>query len=210
MTGRTRPMRVALYTRVSTMAQADKHGTEYQRTQLLRLAEQRGWEVVDVFSEDAVKGKTRTRPELTRMERSFRKGKYDGVVVWRFDRFARSLSHLVGFLDECRSRNVEFVSYSENIDTSTPLGRAMFQIAGAFAELESNLARERVMAGLANAKAKGIHCGRPRAALTAQEAVDAYEAHGSVRRTATALGVSAGLVSKRLKEAREAGEGEAA
>jgi DNA invertase Pin-like site-specific DNA recombinase len=200
------PMKVALYTRVSTMAQADKHGTEYQRAQLLALAEQRGWEVVDVFSEEAVKGKTRTRPELTRMERGFRKGRYDAVVVWRFDRFARSLSHLVGFLDECRTRNVEFVSYSENIDTSTPLGRAMFQIAGAFAELESNLARERVMAGLANAKAKGVHIGRPRSPLTAQEAVVALEAHGSIRRAAAALGVSAGLVSKRLKEAREGQE----
>ena len=89
----------------------------------------------------------------------------DAVVVFRFDRFARSVSHLARALDEFRALGIEFVSLHEAIDTSTPMGRAMFHIAGAFAELEREIIRERVKAGLANAKRRGRKVGRPRAIL---------------------------------------------
>lgn len=204
-------IRAALYTRVSTTAQADKHGTEYQREALQKLADQRGWEVYKVYADEGFSGRKAKRPALTAMMGDLRRGKLDVVVVWRFDRLARSLSHLISFLDECKGRNVDFVSYMEGIDTGTPIGMAMFQIAGAFAELESNLARERVQAGMDNARRKGTVLGRPRSPITPIGAVEAIEHHGSIRKAAFALGVSPALIAKRLKTYRETqGESEAA
>lgn len=199
-----KPKKVAIYTRVSTQAQADKHGSEFQRTALEKLAEHRGWEIVEVFSDEGISGRKAKRPALNVLMRKLRRGEFDIVAVWRFDRLARSLSHLIRFLEECKARNVDFVSYMEGIDTSTPIGMAMFQIAGSFAELESNLARERVQAGVDNARAKGVILGRPKSALSAAGAAAAVEEHGSIRKAAKALGVSVGLIHKRLKESAQA------
>ena len=195
-----KPKRAAIYTRVSTKAQADKHGSEYQREALTKLAEQRGWDVVEVFNDEGVSGRKKQRPGLTALTHKLRRGQFDVVAVWRFDRLARSLQHLIGFLEDCRARNVDFVSYMEGIDTSTPIGTAMFQIAGAFAELESNLARERVQAGIDNARSKGVVLGRPRSGITSEQAEQAVEEYGSLRKAAKALGCSAGLLVKRMKE----------
>jgi DNA invertase Pin-like site-specific DNA recombinase len=129
--------------------------------------------------------------------------------VWRFDRLARSLSHLVRFLEECRSLGIAFVSHQEGIDTNTPIGMAMFQIAAAMSELEANLARERVQAGLDAARARGVKVGRPRGALTPDLAVAAVAEHGSVRKAAKALGVAPSMVARRAREAAT-GAGEAA
>ena len=131
-----------------------------------------------------------------------RRREIDVVAVWRFDRFARSLSHLVVALTEFRALGVQFVSHQEGIDTSTPIGMAMFQIAGAMAELEANLARERVQAGLDAARARGVVVGRPRAALTPQEAEEAVHRHGGLRPAAKALGLAPSLLARRLAEAR--------
>jgi len=201
-----RPLRVALYTRVSTTAQAERNGTEYQLAALEGLAERAEWEIVGVYSDEGHSGRKDSRPELDKMMIHLGRRRFDIVAVWRFDRLARSLSHLVRFLGECRARGVDFVSYSENIDTSTPLGMAMFQIAGAFAELESNLARERVQAGIDNARSKGVTLGRPKSEVTAAEAVLAIEEHGSIRKAAVALGVSPSLVAQRKKTYYEAVE----
>ena len=197
-----RALRAALYTRVSTSAQADKHGSEFQQVALRKLAEQRGWDVVEVYADEGHSGRKTKRPALTALMLDLKRGKLDIVVVWRFDRLARSLSHLIAFLEECKGRNVDFVSYMEGIDTSTPIGMAMFQIAGAFAELESNLARERVQAGIDNAREKGIVLGRPSVGVTPGEAATAYALHGTMRKTAAALNISAGTLSSRLKEWR--------
>ena len=197
-----RPRRVALYTRVSTTAQADKHGSEFQQTALRKLAEQRGWEVVEIYADEGFSGRKAKRPALEALMRELRRGNLDIVAVWRFDRLARSLSHLIRFLEECKGRNVDFVSYMEGIDTSTPIGMAMFQIAGAFAELESNLASERVQAGIDNAREKGVVLGRPTVGVTPAEALAAVETHGSIRKAAAALGVSIGTISTRTREGR--------
>jgi len=203
--------RAGIYTRVSTTAQADKHGSEYQREALQKLADQRGWDVYKVYSDEGYSGRKEKRPGLKDLMGDLQRGKLDVVVVWRFDRLARSLGHLIRFLEECKGRNVDFVSYMEGIDTGTPIGMAMFQIAGAFAELESNLARERVQAGMDNARRKGTVLGRPRSPLTPAGAVNAVQQHGSIRKAAFALGVSPALIAKRLKTHRETHlEGEAA
>lgn len=204
-------VRAAIYTRVSTTAQADKHGTEYQQVALQKLADQRGWTVYKVYADEGYSGRKEKRPALERLMFDLKRGKLDVVVVWRFDRLARSLGHLIRFLEECKGRNVDFVSYTEGIDTGTPIGMAMFQIAGAFAELESNLARERVQAGMDNARRKGTVLGRPRNPMSPSGAVDAVQRYGSIRKAAFALGVSPALVAKRLKTYKEtAAEGEAA
>jgi len=195
-----RPVRAALYTRVSTRAQADKNGSAYQREALERMAEARGWSVVRVFADDGYSGRKASRPALDEMMLAVRRGEVNLVAVWRWDRLFRSLRHMVETLQEFESRNVDLVSHQEGTDTSTPLGRAMFQIAAAMSELEANLARERVQAGIDAARARGVKLGRPRASLTAFQANQALAEHGSVRKAAHALGVSPSLVARRLKE----------
>jgi len=198
-----RTIRAALYTRVSTRAQADKHGTAYQREALTRMAEARGWEVVETYCDEGYSGRKAHRPGLDAMMLAVRRGEVDLVAVWRWDRLFRSLGHLVQTLQEFEERNVDLVSHQEGIDTSTAIGRAMFQIAGAMAELEANLARERVQAGVDAARARGVRLGRPRATLTAQRARRALDEHGSIRKAAHALGVSPSLVARRLRDDRE-------
>ena len=122
----------------------------------------------------------------------------DVVAVWRFDRFARSVPHLVNALEEMRALGVDFVSFQEGIDTSTPMGRAMFQITAAFAELEHSIICERVQAGVDGARARGVVLGRPRKELDPDVARAALEEHGSLRKAAVALGVSVGLLRRRL------------
>lgn len=188
-------MRAALYLRVSTRAQADKHGTAYQRRELERMAAARGWEVVGVYADEGFSGRKSSRPQLDALMLAARRRELDVVAVWRFDRFARSLSHLVAALAEFRALGVQFVSHQEGIDTSTPIGTAMFQIAGAMAELEANLARERVQAGVDAARARGVRLGRP-TKLTADQAREAVALHGSARAAARALGVGLATVQR--------------
>ena len=165
----------------------------------MQLARARGWTVVEVYTDEGCSGRKESRPGLDAMMRAAERGEVDLVAVWRFDRFARSLSHLVQALNRFKALGVHFVSHQEGIDTSTAMGTMMFQIAGAFAEFESNLARERVAAGLAAAKARGVQLGRPRLSLTGEEAIKLVELHGGVRAAARATGVDASLISKRIK-----------
>src|SRR5262245_50944376 len=114
---------------------------------------------------------TQSRPALDELMADARRRALDAVVVFRFDRFARSVSHLARALDEFRALGIEFVSLHEAIDTSTPMGRAMFHIAGAFAEIEREIIRERVKAGQANTKRLGRQVGRARAKAIECEAL---------------------------------------
>lgn len=192
--------RAVLYTRVSTRAQAEKHGAAYQLAALRRLAETRGWDVVGTFSDDAVRGKTRERPQLDALMRTVRMGEADIVAVWRFDRFARSVVHLVESLNEFKARGVEFVSVSEGIDTSTPVGRALFHLAATFAELEADLAKERVQAGVDAARNRGVKLGRPKK-LTADQARAALAATGGkLRAAARRLSVGTATIKRALAE----------
>jgi len=148
---------VCLYARVSTHDQ----DPEVQLGALRAHATQRGWRVVEEFVDRGVSGAKERRPALDRLMKAAWAGQCQVVLVWRFDRFARSVKHLVAALEMFRSLHVGFVSLQEQLDTATPIGQAMFTIIGAMAQLERDIIRERVKAGVARARARGIRLGRP-------------------------------------------------
>jgi len=158
-------VKVVLYARVSTEGQ----DPEVQLMALRAHATQRGWQVVEEFVDRGVSGGKERRPALDRLMKRAWAGHVQVVLVWRFDRLARSVKHLVAALETFRSLHVEFVSLQEQLDTATPIGQAMFTIIGAMAQLERDIIRERVKAGLARAKARGIRLGRPRVPVVAAE-----------------------------------------
>lgn len=133
-------MKVALYARVSTEAQ----DSEVQLLALRAHAAQRDWEIVDEFVDRGFSGAKERRPALDRLMKAAWAGQFQAVVVWRFDRFARSVKHLVAALETFRGLNLGFVSMQEQFDTSTPIGQAIFTIIGAMAQLERDIIRERV------------------------------------------------------------------
>jgi DNA invertase Pin-like site-specific DNA recombinase len=147
--------RCALYLRVSTI---DQH-LETQLYDLRGLAAQRGFEIVSEYN-DKISGAKAKRPGLDQLLADARRGKFDVVMVWAFDRIARSVRHFLEVLDDLNHLNVEFVSFRENVDTGGPLGRAMVVIIGAIAELERNLIVERVRAGMRRARLEGRQIGR--------------------------------------------------
>jgi DNA invertase Pin-like site-specific DNA recombinase len=159
--------RAVLYSRVSTL----NHGQdpEVQSREIREYCQRRGWPLVGEYVDAGISGAKERRPQLDRLTADAHKRKFDVVVVWRFDRFARSVSHLLRALENFRSLGIEFVSLSEQVDTSTPTGKMIFTVLGAVAELERSLIVERVKAGLRNARAKGKHLGRPRKVPDANE-----------------------------------------
>jgi DNA invertase Pin-like site-specific DNA recombinase len=144
------------------------------------------------------------RPELDRFMADAHKRRFDVVAVWKFDRFARSVSHLLRALDTFRVLGVEFVSLSESLDTATPAGRMVFTVLGAVAELERSLIAERVRAGLRNARAKGRRLGRPRVAVDASGIARLRASGLSWPKIARELGVSVGTVYAAGESARGA------
>ena len=155
--------RVALYARVSTL----NHGQdpEVQLRELRAYCERRGFEIVDEYVDRGISGSRERRPALDKLIAACRKRLVDGVVVYRYDRFARSLRQLVNALEEFRSLGIDFISIHEGVDTSTPNGRLVFGIFASIAEFERELIRDRVRSGLAAAKAKGKRIGRPKVAV---------------------------------------------
>jgi DNA invertase Pin-like site-specific DNA recombinase len=149
-------IRAALYVRVSTSEQS----TKSQVSELKTYAANRGWVVKEIYS-DKISGAKDNRPALQELMTACRQRKIDAVVVWKFDRFARSLRHLVTALDEFKRLNVDFISATEGVDTTIPSGELVFQIFGAIAQFERALISERVKAGLAEAKRSGTQLGRP-------------------------------------------------
>jgi DNA invertase Pin-like site-specific DNA recombinase len=132
-----------------------------QTSELREYAERRGWTVADEYVDIGISGTKERRPELDRLMADAHRRRFDVVAVWKFDRFARSVSHLLRALETFRALGIEFVSLSEQIDTSTPMGKMVFTILGSVAELERSMIVERVKAGLRNARAKGKTLGRP-------------------------------------------------
>jgi len=157
--------RVALYARVSTL----NHGQdpEVQLRELRAYCERRGFEIADTYIDKGIKGSREHRPALDKLMTDCRKRLVDGVVVYRYDRFARSLRHLVNALEEFRALDIEFISLHEGVDTSTPNGRLVFGIFASIAEFERELIRDRVRSGLAAVRAKGKQVGRPRVSVNA-------------------------------------------
>jgi DNA invertase Pin-like site-specific DNA recombinase len=151
-----KPKRVANYTRVSTGEQ----NADMQVNELNEYAVFRKWEIVETYA-DKMGGAKDRRPALDRLMADARRGKFDVVAVWRFDRFARSTSHLLRALEEFGALGIDFVSLKESIDTSTPTGKMVFTVLAAVAELERSTIRERVIAGQKAAKRRGVRFGRP-------------------------------------------------
>jgi DNA invertase Pin-like site-specific DNA recombinase len=147
--------RAILYMRVSTI---DQH-PETQLHDLRQMAAQRGYQIEREYT-DIISGAKAKRPGLDQLLADARKHRFDVVLVWAFDRMARSVRHFLEVLDEFNHLGIEFISFRENIDTGGPLGRAMVVIVGAIAELERNLIVERVRAGMRRARLEGRHIGR--------------------------------------------------
>jgi DNA invertase Pin-like site-specific DNA recombinase len=184
--------RAAIYARVSTVG----HGQspEMQLNELREHCVRRGWEIAGEYVDIGISGTKEKRPELDRLMSDAHRRRFDAVVVWKFDRFARSVSHLLRALESFKAQGIEFVSFSEQLDTSTPAGKLVFTILGAVAELERSLIVERVKAGLRNARAKGKKLGRPRV-YPDQRRIATLRAEGlSWAKIAERLGVGEGTV----------------
>jgi DNA invertase Pin-like site-specific DNA recombinase len=153
-------MRVAIYARVSTTGIGQD--PTMQTRELREYLERRGWTLAGEYVDIGISGTKEKRPQLDRMMQDAHRRKFDSVIVWKFDRFARSVSHLLRALETFNALGIHFVSLSESLDTSTPAGKMVFTILGAVAELERSLIVERVKSGLRNARAKGKRLGRPR------------------------------------------------
>jgi DNA invertase Pin-like site-specific DNA recombinase len=185
--------RVALYARVSTSN--GQQDPEMQLRELREYAEHRGLTIVGEYI-DRMTGSKDSRPSLNRLMADAGQRKFDAVLVWKLDRFGRSLRHLVNALAELEAIGLTFISLRDNLDLSTPSGRLMFQIIGAMAEFERSLIQERVKAGLRNAKAKGRRLGRPRADVD-ESRIEALRASGaSWRAIAEKLGVGVGTAHR--------------
>jgi len=187
--------RAALYMRVSTKG----HGqtTDTQAMALREYAERRDFEIVGEYRDEGISGSKDSRPALDRLMKDARTRKFDVVIVARFDRFARSVSHLLRALEEFSHLGVDFVSLSESIDTSTPMGKMIFTVLGAVAELERNLIRERVHMGISRARKQGKRLGRPKRVFDREKA-EAMLQSMSVREVARQLGVSRGVIERSL------------
>ena len=182
--------RVAIYTRVST----DDQSTKTQEHELKQYAKHRGWTVQWVYTDHGFSGASEKRPALDELLRDTRKRKFDVVLVWKFDRFARSLRQLVSALELFRNFRIGFVSATEAIDTSLPSGELVFQIFGAIAQFERALIGERVKAGLGQARRNGKRLGRPPIrALSPVERVRLRKEHRtgkSLRKLAESYGIT--------------------
>ena len=187
--------RVAIYCRVSTLDQS----TDSQLLDLKRYIQERGWHIFKEYCDNGISGTKDSRPALNELMDDAKKRRFDVVLVWRFDRFARSTKHLILALEEFRNLGIDFVSYQENIDTRSPLGSAIFTIISAVAQLERDIIAERVKAGLRRAKDRGKRLGRPQGTALDIEAASRLRREGmGLRQIAEKLGSSKTTVSRVL------------
>jgi DNA invertase Pin-like site-specific DNA recombinase len=188
-------MKIALYARVST----DSQDPEVQLLALRAHAAQRGWDIAGEFVDRGYSGTKERRPALDQLMRAAWTGRLQAVLVWRFDRFARSVKHLVTALDTFRGLNVAFISLQEQLDTSSPMGQAMFTVIGAMAQLERDIIRERVAAGLERARARGRTLGRPRVRVDLEVARQLRAAGHSLGAIARHVRCSRATLRRRLR-----------
>jgi len=186
--------KVGIYGRVSTKDQ----NPESQLLDLRKYVKLRGWEVYQEYVDRGVSGIKESRPELDKLMKDARKRKFDILLVWKFDRFARSTKHLVTALEELEGLGIDFCSYQDSIDTSTNHGKLVFTIMGAIAEFERSLIRERVLAGIRRAKENGIRLGRPPLEIDLGKMKELALNGNSVRAIAKEMGISKTLVHKSL------------
>jgi len=199
MANRNSTPRVAIYARVSTTDQS----TESQLLDLRRYVSDRGWQIYREYLDEGVSGTKDSRPALNKLMDDAKKRRFDAVLVWRFDRFARSTRHLINALEEFKNLGIDFVSYQENIDTSSPLGGAIFTIISAVAQLERDIIAERVKAGLRRAVENGKQLGRPRACVDISEVIRLRSKGWSIRSIAKEISISRTTVCDLLSRHEE-------
>jgi len=193
------PKQVGIYARVSTQDQ----NIEMQLSDLRRYCTLRGWNIFREYLDQGISGSKASRPNLDALMADAKRRSIDIVLVWRFDRFARSSKQLALALDEFQHLGVDFVSFQEQIDTSTPMGKMVFTVMGAVAELERNIIIERIHGGLRRAKEKGKTFGRPRVEISPERLSDMQKRGYSIRKMAMALGVPRSTVQDKLKTLSE-------
>lgn len=192
--------RVALYVRVST----DGQTVENQLMELEKIAQRMGWEVAHVFKDEGISGAKgrKDRPGFDALSKAVVRKEIDMVAAWSVDRLGRSLQDLIGFLSELHAKGVGLYLHQQGLDTTTPGGKAMFQMMGVFAEFERALIQERVKAGLHRAKTQGKTLGRPKVSEDIERSILAARDDGKgIRKIAQEMGVGVGTVIRVLKEA---------
>ncbi|WP_417320960.1 recombinase family protein [Emcibacter sp.] len=200
--------RVAIYTRVSTHEQT----TENQYQELTALAERQGWNIVGLYEDQGISGaKGRDqRPEFDRMWKDATKRKFDLIMCWSVDRLGRSLQQLVTFLDEVHALGLDLYLHQQGLDTTTPSGRAMYQMCGVFAEFERSMIQERVKAGLRRARSKGVTLGRPKTSAVTEKKIRLLRSENKgIRKIAKELGVGVSTVQRVIGENQTARDLEA-
>ena len=184
-------MRVGIYGRISTLDKGQD--AELQLVPLREYAQARGWTIHKEYVDDGISGAKERRPALDQLMADAKRRLFDAVFVWRFDRFARSTRHLINALHEFRHLGITFISHQENFDTSSPVGEAMFAVIGAMGQLERDIIRERIKAGVALARTRGKQLGRPRKVFH-RDNVEQLRAQGlSFRQIGKQLGISPAL-----------------
>ena len=190
---------VGIYARVST----DRQTVDMQIHELKEYIKRRGWNLYREFIDQGYSGSDTKRPAFQDMMNEAKKRKFDVLLVWKLDRLSRSMKDLVMVLNELGGLGIDFVSYDNNLDTSTPTGKLVFHVIGAVAEFEKDIIKERVKAGLENAKRKGKKLGRPGVGDSVIEEAKVLRGEGkSFRTIGKQLGISEGVVRQRLKSGK--------
>ena len=190
----------AIYARVSTNGQT----TDNQVRELRKVAKRHGWKIAAEYIDHGVSGaKGRDkRPALDKLLKAANRRDFSIIMAWSVDRLGRSLQHLVGFLDEIHAKGVDLYLHQQNIDTSTPSGKAMFQMAGVFAEFERSMIQERVRAGLERAREQGKVLGRPKVPPRKEALIRQKRGEGmGILKIAQEVGVGTSVVQRVLKAA---------
>jgi DNA invertase Pin-like site-specific DNA recombinase len=188
-------VRAGLYLRVST----DDQTTANQQRELEAAAARTGWQVVATFEDAGISGANGRdqRPGFDQLHHAVLRREIDVVMAWSVDRLGRSLQDLIGFLAELRAVDCDLYLHQQGVDTTTPAGRALFQMLGVFAEFERAIMQERIRSGIARARAAGKHLGRPRIDSATEQAIRAALAAGKgIRATARACGVGVSVVQR--------------
>jgi DNA invertase Pin-like site-specific DNA recombinase len=185
--------KIAIYLRVSTSDQS----TDLQRREIIEFCNSRGWEEQYSIFEDKLSGTNGNRPELKAMLKQVREGKFNIVVCWKLDRLFRSLKDIVTLLHEFEEINVEFISIKDHFDLTTAAGRMLMHVISAFAEFEASLIRERVKAGIANAREAGVILGRPKS-IDVDEVLRLHEKGLSMGSIAKIMGIAKSSVHRVL------------
>ena len=160
------------------------------------------WTLTKEYQDKGISGATDMRPALDELMRDARRGRFDVVAVWRFDRFGRSTAHLLNSLNEFQRLGIDFLSLNEAMDTSTPIGRMLYSVCAAMGQFEREIIMSRVRAGVARAKANGVKFGRPRKGFNYRKAIELRKAGHSIRDIAKRVGVSRSTIQRLVSQPR--------